>query len=114
MTLLPRIKARQLMALQALLALLESRRHRPAWKRLVQAHGHTLAQLREGHCRGPFFSPAGLPSPGTTEPGPTACAAAATLAHGAPHQPPRPFHSGCAGDLLPSAVRLWLPAHLPP
>ena len=44
--LFPMIKARKLIALQALLALLQHMRHRPTLKRLVQDHGHALTNLR--------------------------------------------------------------------
>ena len=45
-TLFPVIEARQLIALQALLARLEHMRHRAALKRLAQDHRNALANLR--------------------------------------------------------------------
>jgi hypothetical protein len=55
--LLPRIAARQLMALPALLALLRHRRPRPTLPCLVQDDGQALTHLRSGDRRGPFFPP---------------------------------------------------------
>ena len=49
------IEASQLIALQALLTLLQPLRHRPTLKHLVQDQGNALANLREGDRRGPFF-----------------------------------------------------------
>jgi hypothetical protein len=43
--LFPVIEASKLIALQALLALLQHMRHRPALKRLAQDHGDILANL---------------------------------------------------------------------
>src|SRR3989442_11133200 len=67
--LFPRIETSQLIALQALLALLQPLRPRPTLKRLVQDQGNTLTHLREGERRGPFFSPDRFPAPRTTWPG---------------------------------------------
>jgi hypothetical protein len=44
--LFPVIEASKLIALQALLALLQHMRHRPALKRLAHDHGDALANLR--------------------------------------------------------------------
>ena len=44
-TLFPMIETSQLIALQALLALLQPLRHRPTLKRLVQDHGNALTNL---------------------------------------------------------------------
>jgi hypothetical protein len=44
--LFPVIEASKLIALQALLALLQPMRHRAALKRLAQDHGDALANLR--------------------------------------------------------------------
>jgi hypothetical protein len=45
-TLFPMIETSQLITLQSLLALLQSMRHRPTLKRLVQDHGNALTNLR--------------------------------------------------------------------
>ena len=44
--LFPRIETSKLIALQALLALLQHMRHRPTLKRLVQDQGNALTNLR--------------------------------------------------------------------
>jgi hypothetical protein len=108
------IEARKLMALPALLTLLQPMRHRPTLKRLVQDHGHALTHRREGDRRRPFFSPEQFPARETTWPGTTAFDAAATLANGAPPRRPNRLHSCSAGDMLPCAVPLWPPGHMPP
>src|SRR5215467_8721591 len=96
----PVIETSKLIALQALLALFQPRRKLPTLKRLVQDQGHALTNLRAGERRGPFFSPDRFPAPGTTWPVTTACDAAATLSHAAPHRRPHRLRSCSAGDLL--------------
>ena len=63
--LFPMIEARKLVALQALLALLQHMRHRSTLKRLVQDQRNALANLRDGDRRGPFFFPVRFPVRGT-------------------------------------------------
>ena len=53
--LLPMIETSKLIALQALLALLQPMRKLPTLKRLVQDQGNALTNLWEGDRRGPFF-----------------------------------------------------------
>src|SRR5712692_11341623 len=98
--LFPVIVSSTLMTWQALLALLHHRRHRPALQRLAHDHREALAHLREGDRRGPFFSPAGFPVPGTTWPGTTAFDDAANPSNGAPHSPPNRLRSSCAAYTL--------------
>src|SRR6266849_2989358 len=101
------------MALQSHLALLEHMRHRAALKRLVQNHGDALANLWEGHRRGPFFSPARFPAPETTWPVSKAFDDAANPSNCAPHSPPNPLRSCFSGDILRCDVRLWPPGQTP-
>src|SRR5713101_8021493 len=108
------IETRQLIALQAPLALLQPPRQRPTLKRLMQDQGNALTNLGEGDRRGPFFSPARFPAPGTTWPVTTAFDDAATLSNCAPRSRPNRLHSCSAGDILPCAVPLWPPGHIPP
>ena len=109
-----RIETRKLMALQALLALLQHRRHRPTLKRLVQDQGNALTNLRDGDRRGPFFSPARFPAPETRWPVTRAFDDAATRSNGALHSPPNRLRSCCAGDMLQSDVPPWPPGPTPP
>ena len=74
--------------------------HRPPRESLVQDGCDTLANLRSRHRRGPFFSPAGFPSPETTWPGANACDEGATPSHGGPHTPASRLHACCAGGML--------------
>src|SRR5712691_11469110 len=112
--LFPVVEASQLIALQALLALLEHMRHRAALKRLVPDHRDALAHLREGHRWGPFFSPDRFPAPGTTWPVRTVFDDGANPSNGAPHNPPTRLRSCCAGGMLRCDVPLWPPEHIPP
>jgi hypothetical protein len=105
--LLPMLETSQLIALQALLALLPPRRKLPPLKRLGHDQGNALTNLREGDRRGPFFSPDRFPAPETTWPVMTACDGAATLSHDAPHRRPHRLRSCSAGDMLPGDVPLW-------
>src|SRR5712691_9998435 len=89
-------------------------RHRPALKRLAQDHGDALTNLGEGDRRGPFFSPAGFPSPGTTWPVTKAFDDAASPSNCAPHNLPNRLRSCSAGDILRCDVRLSPPAPIPP
>jgi hypothetical protein len=82
------IEARQLIALQALLALLQHMRRRVALKRLAQDQRNALANLREGNRRGPFFSPDRFPAPETMWLVTIAFDAAANPSNCAPHNLP--------------------------
>src|SRR6266446_330814 len=82
------IEASKLITLQSLLSLLEHMRRGAALKRLVQNHRDALAHLREGHRRGPFFSPVRCLVPETTWPVTKAFDAAANPSSDAPHSPP--------------------------
>ena len=106
MTLLPVLEARKCMAWQALLARVQPRRPRVARLSLASDHREALAKLGERHRWCPCFSPARFLGPDTTSPGATACAAAASPAHGAPHRRPRPLRSCGAVDRPRGAVRL--------
>jgi hypothetical protein len=81
---------------------------------LVQDHGDALAHRREGNRRGPLFSPERFRARATLSPGTKAFDAAAHPSHDAPHRPPNPLRSCCAGDMLPGDVRRWPPGHMPP
>src|SRR2546425_4566971 len=105
--LLPMIETSQLIALQALLALLQPLRHRPTLKRLVQDHGNALTNLWEGDRRGPFFSPDRFPAPGTRWPVTTAFDDAATLSNCAPHSRPTRLRFCSAGDMLRCDAPPW-------
>src|SRR6266852_6105137 len=105
--LFPRIETSQLMALQALLALLQPMRHRPTLKRLVQEQGNALTNLREVESRGPCFSPDRFPAPRTMWPGTTAFDDAATLSNGAPHSRPTQLRLCSAGDMLRCDALPW-------
>src|SRR6266852_4355810 len=105
--LLPMIETSQLMAVQALLALLQYLRHRPTLKRLVQDQGNALTDLREGESRGPFFSPDRFPAPRTTWPVTTAFDDAATLSNGVPHSRPTRLRFCSAGDMLRCDAPPW-------
>lgn len=56
----PVIETSKLIALQALLALLQPMRKLPTLKRLVQDQGNALTNLRQGDRRGPVFPPIGF------------------------------------------------------
>src|SRR6516165_2298571 len=103
----PVIETSKLIALQALLALLQPIRKLPTLKRLVQDQGNALTNLRQGDRRGPVFSPDRFPAPGTTWPVTRAFAAAATLSKAAPQSRPNRLRSGSAGDMLRCDVPLW-------
>src|SRR5712691_7523513 len=101
------IETSQLIAVQALLALLQPLLKRPTLQRLVQDQGNALTNLRSGDRRGPFFSPDRFPAPGTTWPVTTAFDDAATLSNDAPHSRPNRLRSCSAGDMLRCDVPLW-------
>src|SRR5712692_1726026 len=101
------IEARQLIALQALLALRQHMRYRPTLKRLPQDGGNALANLWQGQCRRPFFSPDAFPAPETTSPVMRAFDDAASLSNGGPHSRLTRLHSCSVGDILQYDVRLW-------
>src|SRR3989442_380977 len=112
-TLSPMIEASQLMTLQSLLSLLEQMRRGAALKRLVQKQRDALAHLREGHRRGPCFSPVRFLVPETTWPGTTAFDAAANPSSDAPHRPPTRLRLCCAEYTLQCDARLWPLEHIP-
>src|SRR4029434_5123215 len=95
-TLLPVIEARQLIALQALLARVQQMRPRVALIYLAHDHRDALANLGYRHRWRPFFFPARFLGPETRLPGATAFDDAASPSNCAPHSQPNPLRSCCA------------------
>jgi hypothetical protein len=100
-TLFPVVEASQLIALQSLLTLFEHVQLRAALKCLVQDHGDALASLREGDCRGAFFSSERFLSQKTMWPVTKMFDDAANPSNYVPHSPPNRPRSCSAGGILP-------------